>query len=168
MRLLPVFALCLLVFCSGCGTTVSLVFPIDNAPVYKGVVFDAKTVKEGDVWFVLDMPFSLVGDTIVVPIELYEAIPPPNPVKGWASDNANQMNPAIIEDYQAYAHKVWPKDRDFFISEVYFYDDGTGRHAVKVVLEPALREYKAYYLIYDTHNVRIKVVKGGTYSQFHI
>src|SRR2546425_2332717 len=90
----------------------------------------------------------------------------PNPVKGWKSHYAN-LNPpnrqnykppgytywmysldqiyhidqAIIDDYQAYAHKVWPKDRDFFISELYFYEDRTGRHAVKIVLEIGSRKF---------------------------
>jgi hypothetical protein len=103
-----------------------------------------------------------------------------NPVKGWTGHDArleppNQQNgksyhidQAIIDDYQAYAHKVWPKDRDFFISEVYFYEDGTGRHAVMIELEPKLRENKIYYLMYDTNNVRTKVVKGGTWHQFHM
>jgi len=108
----------------------------------------------------------------------------PNPVKGWTSHNANLDEPnlqkgqsfhapyhidqAIIDDYQVYARKVWPKDRDFFISEVDFYEDGTGRHAVRIELEPGLREYKEYYLMYDTNNVRTKVIKGKTWHQFHM
>jgi len=116
----------------------------------------------------------------------------PNPVKGWKSHYANLDQPnltnyhnypntwyyrpdqiyhidqAIIDDYKAYAHKVWPKDRDFFISELYFYEDGTGRHAVKIVLETGSRKFKEYYLMYDTNNVRTKVIKGKTWHQFHI
>jgi uncharacterized protein YceK len=192
MRFLLAFVLCTLVFCSGCGTTVSHVFPADT-PVYKGVTVDAREVKDGNEWFLLDLPFSLAGDTILFPIDLYESIPPPDPVKGWNSwgpmDEAARpggtynwtshtwsetlpghppLDQAIKDDYQAYAHKVWPKGPDFFISEVEFYEDGTGRHAVKLTLEPGSREYKVYYLMYDKNNVRTKVVRGGTYHQFHI
>jgi hypothetical protein len=75
---------------------------------------------------------------------------------------------AIKDDYLEYAHKIWPKDRDFFISEVDYYEDGTGRHAVKIILEPALRKYKEYYLMYGTNNMRIKVIKGKSWHQFHM
>jgi hypothetical protein len=56
----------------------------------------------------------------------------------------------------------------FFISTVIIYEDGTGRHAVRLQLEPGLREYKEYYLMYDTNNVRVEVIKGKSWHQFHI
>jgi len=92
------------------------------------------------------------------------------PLAGWYLDGdaESQHDKAIIDDYQAYAHSVWPKDHDFFFSEVNFYEDANGRHAVRIELEPGLREYKEYYLIYDTNNVRSKVIKGKTWHQFHM
>jgi hypothetical protein len=91
----------------------------------------------------------------------------PDPVKSWNSwspiDEETQrhaaLDKAIKADYLAYAHKVWPKGRDFFIFEVEYYEDGTGRHAVRIVLEPGLHKYKEYYLMYDTNNVRTKVIR---------
>ena len=92
------------------------------------------------------------------------------PLVGWYldGDSDSQHDKAILDDYQAYAHKVWPKDRDFFISEVDFYENGAGKHAVRIELEPGLRDYVEYYLIYDTNNVRTKVIKGKTWHQFHM
>jgi ankyrin repeat protein len=89
------------------------------------------------------------------------------PLVGWYldGDTDSQHDKAILDDYQAYAHTVWPRDHDFFFSEVNFYEDGTGRHAVRIVLEPGLRYYKEYYLLYDTNNVRTKVIKGRTWHQ---
>jgi ankyrin repeat protein len=90
------------------------------------------------------------------------------PLAGWYCDGDTdaQHAPAIIEDYQAYAHKVWPKDHDFFISQVGFYENGAGKHAVRIELEPGLRYYVEYYLIYNTNDARIKVIKGKTWHQF--
>jgi hypothetical protein len=106
----------------------------------------------------------------------------PNPVKGWKSWNANlqppnehhpnepyyQIDKAIIDDYQAYIKKIQPKNQDLYIDEVDFYEDGTGQHAVRFVIETGLREYAEYYLMYNKSNVRTKVIKGGTWHQFHI
>ena len=83
-------------------------------------------------------------------------------------DAASEHDPAIVRDYEAYAHQVWPKDHSFFISQVNFYENGSGKHAVRIELEPGSRTYVEYYLIYDTRNVRIKAIKGKTWHQFHI
>jgi hypothetical protein len=92
------------------------------------------------------------------------------PLVGWYldGDTGSQHDKAITDDYKAYALKVFPKDRDFFFSEINFYEDGTGRHAVRIELEPGLREYVEYYLFYDKNNVRTKVMKGKSWHQFHI
>jgi hypothetical protein len=83
-------------------------------------------------------------------------------------DADSQHAQAITDDYQAYAHKLWQKDRDFFFSEVDFYENGAGQHAVRMELEASLREYNEYYLLSDTNNVRIKVIKGSTWHRFHV
>jgi hypothetical protein len=92
------------------------------------------------------------------------------PLAGWYSDGDidSEHDQKIIDDYEAYAHKNWPKDHDFFFSEVDFYEDGTGKHAVRIELEPGSRYYVEYYLIYDAKNVRTKVIKGKTWHEFHI
>ena len=78
------------------------------------------------------------------------------------------ISKTIVDDYVAYARGVWPKDRDFFVASVSIYEDGTGRHAARLELETGLREFQEYFLMYDTNNVRVKVIKGKSRHQFHI
>jgi hypothetical protein len=89
------------------------------------------------------------------------------PLVGWYLDGgaASRHNQAITNDYQAYARKVWPQDP---IIDVNFYENGAGRHAVRIELEPGSRTFVEYYLIYDANDVRIKVIRGKTWHQFHI
>ena len=131
------------------------------------------------------MPFVLlVAFVWVVGCAAPKPMPIPDAVKGWKCHNANldppnyqghsqlfpyyHIDQAIIDDYQAYAHSVWPKGEDFFISEVDFYEDGTGKHAVRIELEPGPSGYIDYYLMYDTNNVRTEVIEGKTWYPFHM
>ncbi len=92
------------------------------------------------------------------------------PLVGWYfdGDSDSQHDPAIVADYQAYARKVFPKDRDFFFAEVAFYENGAGKHAVWFELEPGLRYYVEYYLIYGTNNIRTKAIKWKSRHEFGI
>jgi len=116
----------------------------------------------------------------------------PNPVKGWKSWNA-QLNPpnlqnyhnypntwyyppdqiyhidkAVIDDYQDFIEKLKQKNPTLYVSEIYFYEGGTGQHAVKLIIETGPREYVDYFLMYDKSNVRTKVIEGRKWHQFHI
>lgn len=54
---------------SGCGTTLAHV----SAPhpfVYMGVIADVGAATEGYPIMLLDLPFSLVGDTLMLPVDL--------------------------------------------------------------------------------------------------
>ncbi len=108
----------------------------------------------------------------------------PNPVAGWTCHDANldppnqlmsasyeppgwiyHVDQTIIDDSQAYMQKLKAKDQDLNVDEVDYYEDGTGRHAVRFTLESDLQEYAEYYLIYDRNNVRTKVVKTAAGHQ---
>lgn len=106
----------------------------------------------------------------------------PNPVKGWKSWYANlqppnehhpnepyyQIDKAIIDDYQNFIEKLKGKNPALYISEIYFYEGGDGKHAVKLVIETGPRKYVEYFLMYDKSNARTSVIKGQTWRQFHI
>ena len=77
------------------------------------------------------------------------------------------VDQTVIDDYQAFAHQVWPEGQSFFITEVDFYEDGNGKHAVRIELEPGPSGHIEYYLLYDRNNVRIQVIKGKTWYPFH-
>jgi uncharacterized protein YceK len=53
---------------SGCASTVGLIFA-PNEP-YAGTRLDAALVKDGEIYAVLDMPASLILDTVTLPITL--------------------------------------------------------------------------------------------------
>lgn len=54
---------------SGCGTTLAHV-SAPHPTVYMGVQLDAGMAKEGYPLMLLDLPFSLVGDTLMLPVDL--------------------------------------------------------------------------------------------------
>ncbi|HZF02506.1 MAG TPA: hypothetical protein VE344_11510 [Methylomirabilota bacterium] len=93
---------------------------------------------------------------------------PPNLHQGQSFNTPYGVDQSVIDDYTAYAHSVWPKGHDFFISEADLYEDETGQHAVKIELEVDLRQYVEYYLFYDKNNKRTKVMKGKSWHQFHM
>jgi hypothetical protein len=110
-----------------------------------------------------------------------QPMPTPDAIKGWKCHDARTDPPnyhsgffpyyhvdqAIIDDYQAYARKVL-KFPDFLITDVDFYEDGTGKHAVRIEADQVTNGRIDCYLIYDTNNVRIKVIKGTIWYPFHI
>ncbi|HAT1608824.1 TPA: YceK/YidQ family lipoprotein [Raoultella planticola] len=54
---------------SGCGTMMAHVYA-PHPTVYMGVQLDAGMAKEGYPLMLLDLPFSLVGDTLMLPVDL--------------------------------------------------------------------------------------------------
>jgi hypothetical protein len=106
-----------------------------------------------------------------------------DPVKGWNGHNANLDPPnltnyfsgkiyyvdeAILDDYPKFIEQLKKKYPHLYVSEVDFYEDGTGQHAIKLTIETEMRDYREYYLMYDKSNVRTKVIKGSTSHQFHM
>src|SRR6516164_5998088 len=114
-----------------------------------------------------------ISRTIIcaLPLVLIFGCTTPDPVKGWKSYYANlqppnehhpgepyyQIDHAVIDDYQGFVEKLKKKYPTLDVAEVYFYEDGTGQHAVRLLIETGLREYVEYYLMYDKSNVRTRV-----------
>ncbi len=113
-------------------------------------------------------PADLVkGWTRHVAYEGIASVDPPNLKKGESLHTSYNIDESVIVDYTAYARSVWPKGQDFFISEVDFYEDGTGQHAVRIELEVGLDEYVDYYLFYDKSNQRTKVMRGNPLHHYY-
>jgi|SRR3954467_8957729 hypothetical protein len=93
---------------------------------------------------------------------------PPNPLEGWSlvSQDANKQARAIRDDYQGYIQKL-PAEEKKYVSDsnITFYEDGTGRHAVMIAI-PLDGTRWQHFLIYDRENQRIQTVKriGGHYA----
>jgi len=131
----------------------------------------------------IDMPASLAADTLLLPLGLYDLkfMPPSvDPLKGWNSWNPGDEEPrpagfyerttptssntlppkhsrldkAIKDDYQSYLKKHEPA---YFERDTSFYEDKTGRHAVKVQIGRS-GYYRVYIFWYDKNNVRAKVI----------
>jgi len=90
-----------------------------------------------------------------------------NPLAGWkpcSSDDPVCSNQTIKDDYQDYIQKLPPKEKVFFQGGISFYEDGAGRHAVKIET-PYYGVWREHALIYDKDDRRIKVItySGGKY-----
>lgn len=62
---------------SGCGTTIQMILPDDvgnKGMIYSGVRFDCECIQQlgplGKLFFLCDLPLSLVGDTVFLPITI--------------------------------------------------------------------------------------------------
>jgi hypothetical protein len=88
--------------------------------------------------------------------------PEPDPLAGWHSLGLDPhvVDKAIRNDYQDFIQKLPSNQRGGYIGEIWFFEDGTGQHAVSIQVfadnKPALWRYA---LIYDKENKRIKVIK---------
>jgi uncharacterized protein YceK len=174
-------------FCSGCGTISN--HPGDSGArhPYGGVAntYSMATSREGmlyggPLWF-LDMPFSFVGDTLLLPSDAYrthqvkeyqESLkrnpPDPDPLAGWKSNFGTQPDKVIEEDYQDYIQKLPPDQRKALIINHYMvqlFEDGTGNHAmqIKIVINGITPWHNGtlwkHVLIYDKSNTRMKALK---------
>jgi uncharacterized protein YceK len=80
---------CLTVFASGCGTVITRTVGPNWAPpdpplsrVYSGVLFDLKCFWRPEAYetenisgfCVFDLPLSLVADTVILPLTIYEQV----------------------------------------------------------------------------------------------
>jgi hypothetical protein len=89
--------------------------------------------------------------------------PDPDPLAGWKrTGSANKGNPyakSIVDDYLKYVQGLSAKERKFVEDyNIWFYEDGNGRHAVKIFLsyDGTLWEH---VLIYSPENRRIHAIK---------
>ena len=154
----------LLFLCSGCGTFITHAFEAPHQ-AYSGVRFDAKCVGQGTGGFVIDMPFSAVADTLLLPVDLWPEtqdplkigwtyFPLPNSYLNRDRQNTNRLNQTIDDDYKGYI----AKEKLYVLRGVSgYYEDAKGRRAVE--FEAYLdHESATYVLIYDNKNKRVKVV----------
>jgi hypothetical protein len=93
--------------------------------------------------------------------------PGPDPLAGWKvllSHDYEALDKAITDNYQGYIHQLPPQERKY-AGTVWFLEDGTGQHAVKIEI-PLNHVWREHVLIYDKDNKRIKVIKyaGGRYA----
>ena len=169
-------------FCSGCGTFANNDESGDHKP-YGGVVgiYRAATLKDeghGPSFLApllfLDMPFSLVGDTLMLPSDVYyqhkvrayqerlRRFPTdPNPLAGWKHIPDARPDPAIVTDYESYIEQLPKDERKVLIVNDYMvrlFEDGKGAHAMEIRLFLKHSEWK-HVLIYDESNRRVKVMK---------
>jgi len=93
--------------------------------------------------------------------------PTPNPLAGFNfcfSPDPAKLDKAIQADYLDYIQKLPTKERKFayYASD---FEDGTGRHAIAILIELNGTEW-THVLIYDRDNKRIKVTKyiSGHYA----
>ena len=175
IRLL-IFPCSLVVFASGCGTTLVHMYGPPKNPIYSGARGDCggiadistKTWAES-IGCLIDLPFSLAEDTLILPLDgwaYYDATR--DPLKGWtyrefpvvgkgiSATTTNTLPKAVIADYESYIakNKLIPVESIFG-----FYENGQGQYAVKFRAEYALASSYNYALFYNNENKRIKVVK---------
>jgi len=176
VHLLTLLAITTISLCSGCGS-MSHQF-VGPAQVYGGVHKDCDWIGEGDWWAALDVPFSVVADTLFLPADW----PLPDPVKGWAiisdvgcwDEPSNRvstakcfakMPPEIVQDINRFIDKLpddkgdWGerrKGRDCMTSVTY-YKSQDKRHAVRIGAN--YNSSVNYYVLYAPSNVRTKVMK---------
>ena len=143
-------------FCSGCGTFANNDENADHKP-YGGVVgiYRGATGKDeghganflAPLLF-LDMPFSLVGDTLMLPFDVYyqhqvrsyqeslrRSPPDPDPLAGWQQVYGVQPDPAIVTDYENYIEQL-PQDQRkvLIVNDSRLFEDGKGAHAMVIRL----------------------------------
>jgi hypothetical protein len=92
----------------------------------------------------------------------------PDPLAGWKvllSRDSERLSQDITTDYRTYINGL-PSKKHYFIDEsnIWFFEDGTGQHAVKIAI-PYNGTWLEHILIYDKGNKRIRVIRysGGQY-----
>jgi len=200
MRLLiPLSCLTSMILCSGCGSVVSRINSPNANPVYIGTRSDFHSVANNhgmnsEIWhraiWVLDVPFSVVADTLWLPFDLYdlsEQRPTVDPLLGWTpvpapaaapGDNVHTakipFNAKITEAVDAFikkkAFKFGPQSsvalkKSNHVESMRFYEDDTGRHAVEMAipLDNNASVVETYILIFNQADVLKKVIKYREY-----
>jgi hypothetical protein len=82
----------------------------------------------------------------------------PDPLAGWKPDFTSRPSDQAIErNYQDYIQQLPTKERNA-VGPVFFFEDGTGQHAVAIEVSISGKEWR-HVLIYDKLNKRIKAIK---------
>ena len=175
-----VLALAALTLCTGCKSLVGRMYhrtgPQD---VYNGVRLDFVEIGHGDGWMILDLPFSFVCDTLLLPYDLTGPLPYANPLQGWKGVGFWTSSPPNRPDQgPAYVVLTWassPRRRphqaitDDVLNYIRtqklpanvnasFWENGTGHHAVRIIVTDRGKQTD-YVLFYNEQNVRIKRLK---------
>jgi hypothetical protein len=90
--------------------------------------------------------------------------PTPDPLAGFhvAALFTPDSNKAITDDYKDYIQTLSPEEKKYLgPSPVSFFEDGTGQHAVEIIIGINGRWWR-HVLIYDKDNKRIKTIKYAT------
>jgi hypothetical protein len=82
----------------------------------------------------------------------------PDPLAGWKAVVSQDPNSMISKDYQDYIQKLPPEERNY-VGPVFYFEDGTGQHAVTFEVDKYGKDSWDHYLFYDKNNKRIKVEK---------
>lgn len=83
--------------------------------------------------------------------------PQPDPLAGFHAASG-KLDPSIVSDYQNYIENLSPEERTY-MGPMFFYEDGTGQHAVRIETDIGGKDCWYHILFYDKENKRIKVVK---------
>jgi uncharacterized protein YceK len=167
------FAACV-ALCSGCSTVGMHIFPQSTNPVYGGIRNDCHCIAhpEGSVVLpvvcTVDLPFSLVADTLWLPADMHEwsELSVPDPLTDWTykpfptdrtgNITTNTLDKAIVDDYEDFIKK---NGLDLIGGGVDgFFEDGKGNRGVKFEGYFGNESWQ-YALIYDSKNKRIKTVR---------
>lgn len=177
------FCILMAAFCSGCGTItnhpdVTSVFYPGRVP-YGGVKMDYYLGTGRDLgcgpWWFLDMPFSLVFDTLCLPHDLYTTHTYTHELniyheflKQVTQDSASvpsvdwhfcdsKLDKSIRDDSRDYMQQL-PSEERKVAHHTYSFEDRSGRHAIEIEI-PLNGTQEKHILIYDKDNKRIRTIK---------
>ena len=81
----------------------------------------------------------------------------PYPLAGWQKDYG-KVGQSIVNDYQSYIQNLSPEEQ-LYMGGTNFFEDDTGRHAVRIEVDIDGKDAWYHILFYDKDNKRIKAVK---------
>jgi hypothetical protein len=84
----------------------------------------------------------------------------PDPLAGFHVSSLGNLdsNKAINDDYHAYINQLSPKETKY-MGPTFYYEDGTGQHAVRIETDINGTDCWYHILFYDKENRRTKVAK---------
>jgi hypothetical protein len=86
--------------------------------------------------------------------------PTPDPLTGFHVSSLGNLdaNKTITDDYKDYIKKLSPKETQY-LGPTFYFEDGTGQHAVRIESDIGGTVRWYHVLIYDKENKRIKTIK---------
>lgn len=186
--------------CTGCASIGNRVFEPNSNPIYSGTRIDCSQIATHDSEpplgrgvGVVDLPFSLVLDTLLFPVDIVHFSEQPSsidPLKQWnnvggsgsfardhwppESDSNIPFGKVISNDVANFISsskfKYGPDSAQFACcGGMEYYEDGVGGHAVKIQIPLNSRSTTSefYILFYDKNDIRIKVIKYRQWTDAH-